>query len=52
MFDKIYQRDVSDLGTGRSIVGLMEELGELAEAVRVFDKHPKYVAGEAADVFS
>jgi hypothetical protein len=30
----------------------MEELGELAEAVRVFDRYPKYFAGEAADVFS
>lgn len=52
MFDKIYERDVNDLGTARSTLGLFEELGELAEAVRVFDKHPKYFAGEAADVFS
>ena len=52
MFDKIYPRDVSHLGTGRSTLGLLEEVGELAEAVRVFDRHPKYFAGEAADVFS
>lgn len=31
---------------------MLEELGELAEAVRVFDRYPKYFAGEAADVFS
>jgi hypothetical protein len=30
----------------------MEELGELAEAIRVFDEFPEYFAGEAADVFS
>jgi len=52
MFDRIYPRDVAHLGTGRSTLGLLEELGELAEAVRVFDRHPKYFAGEAADVFS
>jgi hypothetical protein len=33
-------------------LGLFEELGELAEAIRVFDRYPKYFAGEAADVFS
>src|SRR5262249_6046412 len=52
MFDKIYPRDVSGLGGGRSTLGLLEEVGELAEAVRVFCKHPKFFAGEAADVFS
>jgi len=50
MFDKIYPRALDD--SARSIVGLFEELGELAEAVRVFDRYPKYFAGEAADVFS
>ncbi len=30
----------------------MEELGELAEAIRVYDQHPKYLLGEAADTFS
>jgi len=52
MFDAIYERDVNDLNSGRSTLGLFEELGELAEAVRVFEKHPKYFAGEVADVFS
>ncbi len=52
MFDEIYPRDTATLGTGRSTMGLFEELGELAEAVRVFEKYPKYFAGEAADVFS
>jgi len=50
MFDKIYPRALDD--SARSIVGLFEELGELAEAVRVFDRHPRYFVGEAADVFS
>jgi NTP pyrophosphatase (non-canonical NTP hydrolase) len=50
MFDRIYPRNLDD--SSRSVVGLFEELGELAEAVRVFDRFPKYFAGEAADVFS
>jgi NTP pyrophosphatase (non-canonical NTP hydrolase) len=50
MFQEIYPRSVED--KGRSTVGLLEELGELAEAIRVFEKHPKYFAGEAADIFS
>ena len=52
MFDEIYPRTFTELGSGRSSIGLLEELGELAEAVRVFEKHPKYFAGEAADIFS
>lgn len=52
MFEDIYPRDINSLGKARSTVGLLEELGELAEAVRVFDRHPKYFAGEVADVFS
>ncbi|WP_425615147.1 hypothetical protein NA78x_005044 [Anatilimnocola sp. NA78] len=52
MFDLIYPREASALGSGRSSLGLLEEIGELAEAIRVFDKYPKYFAGEAADVFS
>jgi NTP pyrophosphatase (non-canonical NTP hydrolase) len=52
MFQAIYPRGVDDARSGRSVLGLFEELGELAEAVRVFDRHPKYFAGEAADVFS
>jgi len=50
MFDRIYPRQLTD--QGRSTVGLLEELGELAEAVRVGDAHPKYFLGEAADTFS
>jgi len=52
MFAEIYPRSVDDARSGRSALGLFEELGELAEAVRVFDQYPKYFAGEAADVFS
>lgn len=51
MFQDIYPRGVNDQ-KGRSTLGLMEELGELAEAIRVFDEYPEYLAGEAADVFS
>ncbi|MGH9894326.1 MAG: hypothetical protein ACREA0_20550, partial [bacterium] len=51
MFQRIYPRTLED-AAARSTLGLLEELGELAEAVRVFDRHPKYFAGEAADVFS
>jgi NTP pyrophosphatase (non-canonical NTP hydrolase) len=50
MFAKIYPRSLEE--SARSVVGLFEELGELAEAVRVFDRYPKYFVGEAADVFS
>jgi NTP pyrophosphatase (non-canonical NTP hydrolase) len=50
MFQKIYPRQLSD--RGRSTAGLLEELGELAEAVRVAELHPKYFLGEAADTFS
>jgi hypothetical protein len=50
MFADIYPRNVED--KGRSTVGLLEELGELAEAIRVYERYPKYFAGEAADVFS
>lgn len=52
MFADIYPRSMDDARSGRSTIGLFEELGELAEAVRVFDRYPKYFAGEAADVFS
>lgn len=48
MFQRIYPRKSSDT----SIVGLFEELGELGEAVRVGQLHPKYFLGEAADTFS
>lgn len=50
MFADIYPRRAED--AFRSTIGLFEELGELAEAVRVFERFPKYFAGEAADVFS
>jgi nucleoside phosphorylase/NTP pyrophosphatase (non-canonical NTP hydrolase) len=52
MFNRIYRRDLSDAKSARSTLGLFEEIGELAEAVRVFERYPKYFAGEAADVFS
>lgn len=51
MFQEIYPRTLYDQ-SGRSILGLLEEIGEFAEAMRVFDRHPKYFAGEAADIFS
>lgn len=51
MFQAIYPRTNEDR-TGRSTLGLLEEIGELAEAIRVFERHPVYLAGEIADVFS
>lgn len=50
MFDEIYPRTLND--TGRSSLGLLEELGEFAEAIRVSERHPQYFFGEAADIFS
>jgi NTP pyrophosphatase (non-canonical NTP hydrolase) len=50
MFQDIYPRSITDVG--RSTIGLLEELGELAEAIRVYDQHPMYLLGEAADTFS
>lgn len=51
MFQEIYQRNrFTDMA--HSALGLMEEVGELAEAIRVFERHPRYFVGEAADVFS
>jgi hypothetical protein len=50
MFNAIYPRSLNS--TGFSTIALLEELGELAEAVRVFDRYPHYFYGEAADVFS
>jgi len=50
MFQDIYPREADD--RGRSTIGLLEEIGEMAEAVRVFDRYPKYFLGEAADLFS
>jgi len=48
--NRIYPRSVND--AGRSTIGLLEELGEMAEAIRVYDAHPQYFLGEAADAFS
>jgi nucleoside phosphorylase/NTP pyrophosphatase (non-canonical NTP hydrolase) len=52
MFQKIYPRDIDDFKNGRSVLGLFEELAELEDAIECFEKKPKYLAGEAADVFS
>jgi len=52
MFREIYPRNMQDIISSHSVLGLFEELGEMAEAIRVFDTHPKYFVGEAADVFS
>jgi len=51
MFGAIYPRSLNS-GSGFSTIALLEEIGELAEAVRVFDRYPHYFYGEAADVFS
>jgi NTP pyrophosphatase (non-canonical NTP hydrolase) len=51
MFQAIYQRN-RYTEMAHSALGLMEEVGELAEAIRVFERHPRYFVGEAADVFS
>ncbi len=48
--DDIYPRSLN--ATSFSLIALFEELGELAEAIRVFDRYPYYFYGEAADVFS
>lgn len=51
MFQNIYPRRLGDNFTF-STIALLEEIGELAEAIRVFDRHPHYFYGEAADIFS
>jgi NTP pyrophosphatase (non-canonical NTP hydrolase) len=51
MFDEIYPR-TSLTPQSFSTVALFEELGELAESIRVFDRFPHYFYGEAADTFS
>lgn len=51
MFAAIYPRALNSQ-PGFSSIALFEELGELAEAIRVFDRYPHYFYGEAADVFS
>ena len=50
MFQQIYPRSADE--RGRSTVGLLEELGELAEATRVFGEYPRYFVGKAANIFS
>jgi pyrimidine deaminase RibD-like protein/NTP pyrophosphatase (non-canonical NTP hydrolase) len=51
MFSDIYPaQQTEDYGT--SFARLAEELGELAEAVRVFSSRPGYFLSEAADVFA
>jgi hypothetical protein len=44
--------ETGEIVIGLSTIGLFEELGEIAEAIRVFEKHPMYFLGEAADIFS
>jgi NTP pyrophosphatase (non-canonical NTP hydrolase) len=51
MFSSIYPRALN-AGSEFSTIALFEEIGELTEAVRVFDRYPHYFYGEAADVFS
>jgi pyrimidine deaminase RibD-like protein/NTP pyrophosphatase (non-canonical NTP hydrolase) len=51
MFSKIYPAQQTE-EFGPSFARLTEELGELAEAVRVFRAEPGYVLSEAADVFA
>lgn len=51
MFAEIYPRSLN-AQPGFSSIALFEELGELAEAIRVYDRYPHYFYGEAADVFS
>ena len=48
MFADIYPRDLQDVRSSHSVLGLFEELGEMAEAIRVFDRHPKYFVGEGS----
>lgn len=38
---------MEDARAGRSVLGLLEKLGELVEAVRVFDRYPKYFAAQS-----
>lgn len=51
MFNAIYPRSFNG-GAEFSTIALFEEIGELAEAIRVYDRYPHYFYGEAADVFS
>jgi pyrimidine deaminase RibD-like protein len=51
MFSTIYPAQQTE-DYGPSFGRLTEEMGELAEAVRVFPSHPGYFLSEAADVFA
>jgi NTP pyrophosphatase (non-canonical NTP hydrolase) len=51
MFHRIYPAAQTE-DYGPSFARLTEELGELAEAVRVFKSQPGYILSEAADVFA
>jgi NTP pyrophosphatase (non-canonical NTP hydrolase) len=51
MFAEIYQVQQTE-NYGHSLARLTEELGELAEAVRVFPEQPGYFLSEAADVYA
>ncbi|WP_415404137.1 hypothetical protein [Tateyamaria sp. SN3-11] len=50
MFQTIYPKGLGTIEY--SCVKLTEELGEMAEAIRVFDHSPSYLLSEAADIFS
>lgn len=51
MFSAIYP-PVSTEGYTKTFAKLTEEMGELAEAIRVFSAEPGYFLSEAADVFA
>ncbi len=51
MFSQIYPAQQTE-DYGPSFARLTEELGELAEAIRVFPAEPGYFLSEAADVFA
>lgn len=51
MFGAIYPASSTD-DVSKTFAKLMEEMGELAEAVRVFPAAPGYFLSEAADVFA
>jgi len=51
MFQRIYPASPGE-NFGHSFARLMEEIGELSEAVRVFSSEPGYFLSEAADVFA
>lgn len=52
MFAEIYPVSQTETSYAPAFARLGEELGELAEAVRVFESQPGYFFSEAADVFA